>query len=150
MYLFDIDDLERVVQDNLSERQKEADAAMSVIELEVAEYRKWLLAQRVVPTIRSLRDRFHQVAAAEAERCLKAVQSARGPAEVEQAVRRMSELIANKLLHTPMSALKSSERGDVDQMVAVTSKLFGLEEDKQEPGDRRPETGNREQAEEKP
>ncbi|HUS67232.1 MAG TPA: glutamyl-tRNA reductase [Kofleriaceae bacterium] len=151
MYLFDIDDLERVVQDNLVERQKEADAAMAVIELEVAEYRKWLLAQRVVPTIRSLRERFHQVAAAEAERGIKAVQAARGPAEVEQAVRRMSELIANKLLHTPMSALKSGERGDVDVLVEVTHRLFALEgSPEKEPAEPATEPRAHKQAEEKP
>jgi hypothetical protein len=41
----------------------------------------------------------------------------------------MSELIANKLLHTPLSALKASEHGDLDTMVEVTHRLFALGEE---------------------
>jgi glutamyl-tRNA reductase len=126
VYLFDIDDLERVVAENLKERQKEAEAALSIVELEVAELKRWLRAQRVVPTIRSLREHFHEIALAEAERCIGSLGKQPSDASVEKAVRRMSELIANKLLHTPLSALKASEQTDVDTMVEVTQRLFAL------------------------
>jgi Glutamyl-tRNAGlu reductase, dimerisation domain len=46
---------------------------------------------------------------------------------VQKAIRRMGELIANKLLHTPLSALKASEQVDVETMVEVTQRLFALE-----------------------
>lgn len=126
VYLFDIDDLERVVAENLKERQKEAEAATSIVELEVAELRRWLRAQRVVPTIRSLREHFHQIALGEAERCIGGLGPRATDAEVQKAIRRMSELIANKLLHTPLSALKASEQTDVDTMVEMTHRLFAL------------------------
>jgi len=126
VYLFDIDDLERVVAENLKERQKEADVAGAIVEVEVAEHRKWLRAQRVVPTIKSLREHFHRIAAAEAERCLRGLGPASGREEVERAVRRMGELLANKLLHTPMSALKASDQADVEVLVEVTERLFAL------------------------
>ncbi len=126
VYLFDIDDLERVVAENLKERQKEADSALVIVEHEVLELRRWMRAQRVVPTIRSLREHFHQIALGEAERCIGGLGTAPQPAEVQKAIRRMSELIANKLLHTPLSALKSSEHGDLETMVEVTHRLFAL------------------------
>jgi glutamyl-tRNA reductase len=129
VYLFDIDDLERVVAENLKERQKEADSALAIVEQEVSELRRWMRAQRVVPTIRSLREHFHQIAMGEAERCIGGLGSAAEKAEVQKAIRRMSELIANKLLHTPLSALKASEHGDVDTMVEVTHRLFALGEE---------------------
>ncbi|HTE52442.1 MAG TPA: glutamyl-tRNA reductase [Kofleriaceae bacterium] len=125
VYLFDIDDLERVVSENLKERQKEADAALSIVEVEVTELRRWLRAQRVVPTIRSLREHFHHVAMGEAERCITGLGPQASAADVEKAIRRMSELIANKLLHTPLSALKATEQ-DLDTMVQVTQRLFAL------------------------
>src|SRR5690606_20543733 len=56
VYLFDIDDLERVVAENLKERQKEAALAPPLVEAEVDEFARWLRSQRVVPTIRTLRD----------------------------------------------------------------------------------------------
>jgi glutamyl-tRNA reductase len=126
VYLFDIDDLERVVAENLKERQKEADAAMQIVELEVGELKRWMRAQRVVPTIRSLREHFHQIAMGEAERCIGGLGAAAEQAEVQKAIRRMSELIANKLLHSPLSALKATEQTDVDTMVEVTQRLFAL------------------------
>ncbi len=129
VYLFNIDDLERVVAENLKERQKEADSALAIVEQEVSELRRWMRAQRVVPTIRSLREHFHQIAKGEAERCIGGLGQAAEQAEVQKAIRRMSELIANKLLHTPLSALKASEHGDVDTMVEVTHRLFALGEE---------------------
>jgi glutamyl-tRNA reductase len=126
VYLFDIDDLERVVAENLKERQKEADAAMTIVELEVSELRRWMRAQRVVPTIRSLRQHFHQIAMGEAERCIGGLGASAQEAEVQKAIRRMSELIANKLLHGPLSALKATEQVDVETMVEVTQRLFAL------------------------
>jgi glutamyl-tRNA reductase len=126
VYLFDIDDLQKVVRDNIAGRQKEAEAAQSLVDVEVAEHRKWLRAQRVVPTIKSLREHFHQVAAAEVERCLRELEKAKSPEETAKAVRRMGELIANKLLHMPMSALKAGEHAEVEVLVEVTNRLFAL------------------------
>ena len=126
VYLFDIDDLQRVVRDNIAERQKEADAAQSLIDVEVSEHRRWLRAQKVVPTIRSLREHFHQVATAEVDRCLRELERAKTADEIQRAVRRMGELIANKLLHLPMSALKAGEQAEVEVLVEVTNRLFAL------------------------
>ena len=39
----------------------------------------------------------------------------------------MGELIANKLLHLPMSALKAGEQAEVEVLVEVTKKLFALD-----------------------
>jgi len=126
VYLFDIDDLEKVVRDNISGRQKEAEVAASLVDGEVSEHRKWLRAQKVVPTIKSLRELFHQVAAAEGERCIRELEKARTAEERERAVRRMAELVANKLLHLPMSALKAGEHAEVEVLVEVTNRLFAL------------------------
>jgi glutamyl-tRNA reductase len=127
VYLFDIDDLEQMVAENLKERSKEAEAAKNIVSAEVGEFAAWLQQQRVVPTIRALREHFHDVANAEVERTLKNLASAESDKEREQAVRRLGQLIANKLLHAPMNALKGE--GEVEQLVEVTHQLFGLFED---------------------
>jgi len=130
VYLFDIDDLQKVVRDNIAERRKEADAALVLVDAEVSEHRKWLRAQRVVPTIKSLREHFHQVAAAEVDRCIREIEKATTAEETQKAVRRMGELIANKLLHLPMSALKAGEQAEVEVLVEVTNRLFALDAEK--------------------
>jgi glutamyl-tRNA reductase len=128
IYLFDIDDLERVVAENLKERQKEATAAAAIVEAEVDEFARWMRSQRVVPTIRSLRDHFNEVAAAEAERAVRALQGGKpvGPEEAERAIRRLAQVIVNKLLHGPMSALKADEHADIDALIAAAQRLFAL------------------------
>jgi glutamyl-tRNA reductase len=127
VYLFDIDDLERVVASNLKERAKEAEVAGKLVDDEVEHFDRWLRGQRVVPTIRSLREHFLGVARAEVERTLKNLSGDSSPEQREQAVRRLGELIVNKLLHAPMTALKAGDEGDVDTLVAATHRLFPLD-----------------------
>ena len=64
----DIDDLERVVASNLKERAVEANDAERIVSGEVGDFRNWLRSQQVVPTIRSLREHFVDVARAEVEK----------------------------------------------------------------------------------
>jgi glutamyl-tRNA reductase len=130
VYLFDIDDLEQMVAENLKERSKEAEAATSIVVSEVKDFQNWLQQQRVVPTIRALREHFHEVANLEVERALKNLSTAQNDKEREAAVRRLGQLIANKLLHAPMTALKS--KGEIEQLVDVTHQLFGLFEEESE------------------
>jgi glutamyl-tRNA reductase len=124
VYLFDIDDLERIVAENLKERQKEADAAESIVSIEVDAFERWHRSQKVVPTIRSLREYFAGVAAQEAEKVIRGLRDDHTREEHERAIRRLADLIVNKLLHTPMSALKSDE--DFELLVQTTRRLFDL------------------------
>jgi glutamyl-tRNA reductase len=128
VYLFDIDDLERVVASNLTERAKQADFAARIVEDEVTQFERWLSSQRVVPTIRALREHFSSVARAEVERALQALAAESSPDKHEQAVRRLGDLIVNKLLHTPMTALKhGGGGGDTDALVGAVHRLFALQ-----------------------
>lgn len=126
VYLFDIDDLEKVVAENLKEREKEAAAGERIVEAETAQFLAWLRSQGVVPTIKDLRERFTQIARAEAERTLASLGGAVGPKE-QQAIRYMAEAIVNKLLHSPLMALKKGD-AEADLLVAATRRLFALPE----------------------
>lgn len=136
-YLFDIDDLQRVVAQNLEERRREAEAAERIIEHEVEQFAAWMRQQQVVPTIRALRQHFHGVAAAEAEKVIRLLERETSADAREQAVRRLGTLIVNKLLHAPMTALKNGDGRDVESLVAAANKLFELD------GDGAADTGER-------
>lgn len=124
VYLFDIDDLERVVAANLAERGKAAEAAARIVATEVDHFEHWLHAQKVVPTIRALRDHFTSVAAAEADKLIAALgKKELPPAERDAAIRRAIELVVAKLLHHPQMALKAD---DADALAAAVRKLFPL------------------------
>jgi glutamyl-tRNA reductase len=125
VYLFDIDDLERVVAANLAERAKAVSTAERIVGVEVAQFERWLKGQRVVPTIRALRDHFNRVGAHEVDRLL--TQLARkelGPAERDAAIRRTVDLILAKLLHDPQTALKTD---DADALAVAARRLFRLD-----------------------
>lgn len=130
VYLFDIDDLERLVTENLKERGREAESAIALVETEVVTFDTWMRQQHVVPTIRALREHFHDVAMAEAEKLLGNMVKATSESDREEAVRRLAKGIANKLLHSPMSALKRDAAGD--ELADATHRLFSLSTEDQE------------------
>jgi len=126
VYLFNMDDLEKVVDRNKRERQREADLAVGILGEEIAQLETWLRSQRVVPTIRSLRKHFQTVADAEVEKAVHSLTTASDPSEGPAILRRFSQLLVNKLLHSPMTALKSGDDPQLDQLVEVTQRLFDL------------------------
>lgn len=126
VYLFDIDDLERVVAANLKERANEAADAERIVTLEVDQFRAWLRSQKVVPAIRSLRDHFVNVARAEVDRAVAGIAGEADPEKRERAIRRMGDLIVNKLLHAPTTALRHSDERDVEELVSAAMRLFEL------------------------
>jgi len=121
VYLFDIDDLERVVVENRKGREKESESAEEIVAVEVKQFLSWQRTQGVVPTIKGLRERFQTVARAEVEKTLAAL----GPRAEgnDKVIRQLGDAIVAKLLHTPMMALKGE---DADLLAAAVEKLFNL------------------------
>lgn len=128
VYLFDIDDLDKVVAKNLAERAKAAEHGARIVEHEAVQFEQWLRGQEVVPTIRALRDKFAQVAAAETQKVLDAM--ARRDYSTEEraeAIGRLSQLIVNKLLHQPTTVLRSSSGQSLQERVEAVTAMFGLQ-----------------------
>lgn len=134
LYLFDIDDLERVVTANLNERASEARGAERIVEAEVSQFRKWQRAQRAVPTIRSLRQHFRSVARTEVDKVIAQIGDGKTPEQHEEAIRRLGNIIVNKLLHVPMTALKSGDEEEMEVLVSATQRLFDLPDDEGDDG----------------
>jgi glutamyl-tRNA reductase len=120
VYLFDIDDLERVVADNRRGREGESSSAELIVEHETRQFLSWQRAQGAVPTIKALRERSLAIATAEA----KKFASAAGPGN-EEAMVRLAQSIVNKLLHKPLTAMKAD-----DELAEAAQRLFDLGEEK--------------------
>lgn len=128
VYLFDIDDLDKVVAKNLAERSKAAEHGARIVEHEAVQFEQWLRGQEVVPTIRALRDKFSQVAAAETQKLID--QMARRELSAEEraeALHRLSQLIVKKLLHLPTTVLRSSTGSSLQWRVEAVTSMFGLQ-----------------------
>jgi glutamyl-tRNA reductase len=133
VFLYNIDDLSRVVAESLSSRRREAERAEQIILLETRGYERWRDAEQVTPTILALRTRFASVLQHELERSLHGKLKHLG-AEERAALDKMCEAALNKMLHAPTAHLRhvAAERGldgaSAEQLVAALSELFGLED----------------------
>lgn len=130
VYLFDVDDLERVVAENIRARRKEARTAERIVAAEVEQFKHWLRAQRAVPVIKLLREHFVDVARGEAERAAKRLGLNGGPERA--ALDHMAEAIVNKLLHAPTMELKRAvDESHGPQLAAAAKQLFSLAAEEQ-------------------
>jgi len=130
VYLFDIDDLDKVVAANLAERGKAAGQATKIVEHEAGQFEQWVRTQAVVPTIRALREHFGEIADAEVQKTLDAfARRDHTPAEQRETIKRVVQLVVNKLLHAPTMALRESPADEAEARAAVLCALFALEPD---------------------
>jgi glutamyl-tRNA reductase len=127
IYLFDIDNLDKVVAANLAERAKAAEHATRIVEHEAGQFEQWVRTQGVVPTIRALRERFAQVADAEVQKALELLARKEHSAQQQrEMIQRVVQLIVNKLLHTPTANLRDAPADEAQVRAAVLCDLFGL------------------------
>ncbi len=140
IFVYDIDDLQQAVTAHVTDRKKEASRAEDIINVEVERFQARLQALEVVPTIVSLQDHIETIRQAEIDR----VRGRLGflSPEQELAIEALTRGIVNKILHTPISALKTAARdSEATTVVDVVRRLFNLGEGKpaksgREPGER--------------
>jgi glutamyl-tRNA reductase len=126
VYLYDIDDLGGVAQDNREERSREAEKAGVIVEEEVEAFWKWLASLDAVPTIVALREKIEAIRTAELRKTLATLRDLT-PQERE-ALDAMTSAIVNKILHAPMTHLKEPDRQHEAFYVTATRQLFDIEE----------------------
>jgi glutamyl-tRNA reductase len=123
-YLYDIDDLQAVVETSLSGRRREAERAEAIVAEEAERFRAWQASLEVVPTIASLRARAEAIRSAELS---KAKLSDRERAAVES----ITSQIVNKLLHLPTVRMKeAAAAADAVLYADAVRHLFGLEDER--------------------
>ncbi len=125
VYLYDVDDLQGVVDSNVQGRQKEAEKAEAIITDEIETFQKWQSSLDSVPTIIALRDRADAIRKEELERLLNKL-SGLGDKEKKD-IEYMANAITNKLIHPPTAALKEDAE-DKDILIATIKRLYGLNE----------------------
>ncbi len=125
VYLYDVDDLQGVVQANLKERHKEAKKAEEIIEQEIGQFHAWMGTLEVKPTIVSLRKKFEEIRRGEVEKTLRNLKDV-GKKE-EKAIEALTSAIINKILHPTINALKNGQNGDGDNYIDAVRTLFSLE-----------------------
>jgi len=126
VYLFDIDDLGEVADENRTERGREAAKAEAIIEEELDSFWKWLAGLKAVPTIVALRDKVEAIRRTELEKTLSMIKT--DSPDVRAALEALTGAIVNKILHAPITHLKHHDRQEAAFYAAAARKLFDIEE----------------------
>jgi len=126
VYLYNIDNLQNIVDENLNVRKKEIYKADSIINEEVKNYLTWLKELEAVPTIVLLRAKAEAIAQAEIAKAAPWLETLQD--DERRKIQALVNTIVNKLLHNPVVALKeeSADFGSAD-IIALTRRLFQLD-----------------------
>jgi len=130
IYLYDIDDLKEVVEDNMAQRQEEATKARMVVESETVTFGNWLKSLELQPTIVDLVDRSEEIAFRELTKTLKKI----GPVDekTRKALETLVLSVGRKSLHEPICFLKrrTQEEGSAERFIDLARRMFNLDDEK--------------------
>ncbi len=129
VYLYNVDDLQEVVDTNMLERKKEAAKAEEIIVEEVEKFSHWLATLDSVPVIVALRQKAEELRKEEIERFKGKFPDI--DKDKMEAVEYLATALMNKLMHGPTVALKESSE-DREMMTFIIKKLYGINGDDEE------------------
>lgn len=127
VYLYNIDDLKKVADENIKDRGKEAQKAEAIIQDEVIKFVNWYHSLEVTPTIVALRNKFEEIRKKELEKTLSLHPNL--SEKEKKSLEALTSAIINKILHTPSTLLKqSNEEAMADLYLDTLRTLFQLPE----------------------
>jgi glutamyl-tRNA reductase len=127
VFLYNIDDLQATVRENLARRASEVSRAEAIVGEEVDKFGAWFRSRGAIPTVVALRQRFEAIRRAELERLDFKLSTL--PPEARARVDEITHLIVEKLLLTPTEQLKALQDAEaVASYAEALTRLFGLAE----------------------
>ena len=123
VFLYTVDDLQEIVQDNLDARRSAVEQAEAIIETQVGQFMHWMAAREAVPLIRQLREQAEHARRHELERALKLLHRGEDPQQVLEA---LSQGLTNKLMHGPTQALNEASGEERRSLGETIARLFRL------------------------
>jgi len=134
VYLYNIDDLQKVANDNIQDREKEAQKAEAIVRDEVVKFVNWYQSLEVTPTIVALRKKFEEIRNKELAKILSL--HPHFSDKERQSLEALTSAIINKILHNPLTLLKQkNEEAMADLYLDALRTLFGLTEKPSETSD---------------
>lgn len=128
VYLYTVDDLKDVIQENMKSRMAAAEEAEKIIEMKVSEFMRWIKSLNAVPAIRALRESADSIRASELKKARRALESGENPQAV---LEQLARALTNKLTHDPSAALRQADHDGDTRLLEAARRLFNLEDDGQ-------------------
>jgi len=126
VYLFTVDDLQSVVNENMENRRQAARQADLLIATEVDRFELQLRTRNAAPTIRRLRDEADRTRRQTLEQALRMLHAGRSP---EETLEFLSATLTNRLIHAPSQRLRdAAESGDAE-IIGAIAEIYRLDHD---------------------
>lgn len=131
VFLYDIDDLKEVIEENLAQRRSEADKARIIVAGETEKFAAWLRSLDLKPTILDLLARGDELARRELKKTLRRLGPKAQDPEVAEALEILVSSLARKLYHEPLDFLKrrATEEDAGPRYIDITRRMFNLDDD---------------------
>jgi len=130
VYVYDIDDLKGIIEENLEDRKNEAIKGERIVDEAVIHFRNWHENLKITPTLVALRKKIDAIVKTEADKILRSLNHL--SAKDREAVNRMMNALTKKILHDPTLFLKSNGfKCNRSIAVDITRSLFNLDEQDQ-------------------
>ncbi|OTA19546.1 glutamyl-tRNA reductase [Xenorhabdus beddingii] len=121
VYLYSVDDLQAIIQQNLAQRKAAAVVAEGIVQQESSHFMDWLRSQGAVNTIREYREQAEKI---RAEMTAKALMSIKQGADAEQVINQLTHQLTNRLIHTPTKSLQqAASDGDLERLNLLRDSL---------------------------
>jgi glutamyl-tRNA reductase len=127
VYLFSVDDLQHIVEENRREREAAADGARRLLEEEVARFVAELRAHDAGPAIRALRHQAEAIRAQTVEQARRMLNSGKSTDEV---LDYLANTLTNRLLHSPTHALRQAWESGDPALAQLLARLLSEERDR--------------------
>ena len=125
VYLYTVDDLKDVVEDNINNRKQAALQAEEIIEAQVIHFMEWFHSLDAVSTIRAIREKADQFQQQALDNAVKQLNQGIAPEIVLQEVTRS---LTNKLIHSPSSRLRTAGADGRNDLLAAAHELFEIKD----------------------
>lgn len=125
IYLYSVDDLHGIIEENLQSRRDAAKQAEEIIDNQVDHFLAWMRTQDAVPVIRAIRENAQQQSVELLVKAQKQLEQGTAP---DQVLSELSRSLTNKLLHEPSRQLRQSGFEDDPELIAAARRLFNIKD----------------------
>lgn len=126
VYLYTVDDLEDVIEENRRSRQQAAGEAEQIIELQVEDFSRWLRAQGLLGTLKNFRDGACRTRDEVLTKARRMVAAGKSP---EETLEFLANTLTNKLIHHPTVQLNKAAHDGREELLLAARELLGLPKD---------------------
>lgn len=123
VYLYTVDDMQEVIEENMRSRQEAAEQAMEIIDLHTDEFMGWLRSLDAAGMIQDYRREAERMRNEVLQRAIKQLHSGKSP---EEALTFLAHSLTNKLLHTPSTQIRKAGFEGEKNLLEAANTLFQI------------------------